>query len=216
MSENERNNKVSEPDKRVKLQRIKNKIREIQDCFSILSYVHLLPRDGQSLMSHLQEKSQLQSYCLPSRVSRQSQLLQKEHFLCAGKRKGCTFRADSEVVCWLEACANAESDTSGCTNSSELCLGRLILCLPLALHRRRRHCVGHSPPARGGRVEEFPGVGTRELSLSSFLVSHKNQRRCSKTYWRVKCVFEQLGSSIKSKAAIGQAYFSLLMLGGSD
>jgi len=72
MSENERNNKVSEPDKRVKLQRIKNKIREIQDCFSILSYVHLLPRDGQSLMSHLQEKSQLQSYCLPSRVSRQS------------------------------------------------------------------------------------------------------------------------------------------------
>lgn len=87
-------------------------------------------------------------------------MLQKEHFLCAGKRKGCTFRADSEVVCWLEACANAESDTSGCTNSSELCLGRLILCLPLALHRRRRHCVGHSPPARGGRVEEFPGVGT--------------------------------------------------------
>lgn len=60
ISKNERNNKVIELNKRVKLQRIKNKAREMQDCFSILSHVHLQPRDGQGLMSHLQEeKSQL-------------------------------------------------------------------------------------------------------------------------------------------------------------
>lgn len=37
--------------KRVKLPRIKNKIKEMQDCFSSFPYVHLLPRNGQGLMS---------------------------------------------------------------------------------------------------------------------------------------------------------------------
>lgn len=126
---------------------------------------------GQGLIAHLQaEKKKSWSHCLCNRVAKHSELVQKQHYLCIGWKKGCTLRVllIEQNLCWP-----SKQHAMMYQLTRPLYLGRWVLCLPPALLRKKRGLCGSPSLVQRERV---PMCGHRELSFSSSSFSPTSTR----------------------------------------